>query len=260
MKKYIAIQMEDYDFELLTDDDGITSAGGLNCEVFGVTYDWYRINCFLNKSEYEDICKVMDYVVDAFNDLTYMKDNGFSKSEIIENSYYHSYKAIIEDYLCDERFRKYSSKMVKELKAFAEKYGDDTLEDITDFLTITTGMEWVCKRYDGYSQGDVCYLVYCTEKHTKDYMDLIGNAAVGRAVEFGISENLVEVEDRDINDIISDAQEDCCYGYYLTDNDVWNEDIMKSKLAEYVGCKADEIEVLVIENTYIVRHNKYKVA
>lgn len=146
------------------------------------------------------------------------------------------------------------------LKAFAEKYGNDTLEDLTEFLTITTGMEWVCKKYNGYSQDDVCYLIYCTEKHTKDYMDLIGNAAVGRAYEFGISENLVEIENRDIDDIISDAQKDCYYRYYLIDTDVWNEDIMKSKLAEYVGCKADEMEVLVIEDTYTVKHNKYKVA
>lgn len=260
MKKYIAIQMENYDFEFLTDDDGITSAGGINYDVFGISTDWYRNNCFLNKSEYEDICSVMDSIVDAFDDLTYMRNNGYSKSDIVANSVYHSYKAIIEDYLYDERYRKYSSKMVKELKAFAEKYGNDTLEDLTEFLTITTGMEWVCKQYNGYSQGDVCYLIYCADKHTKDYMDLIGNAAVGRAYEFGISENLVEVEDRDIDDIISDAQEDCCYGYYLIDTDVWNEDILKSKLAEYVSCKVDEMEVLIIEKTYTVKHNQYKVA
>ena len=64
---------------------------------------------------------------------------------------------------------------------------------------------------------------------TKEYMDLIGNGAVGAVTEFCISENPIDVTDRDVEDIIEDAQADCCYGYYLTDDDVWNEDIMKSK-------------------------------
>ena len=262
MKKYIAIEQskEFFDFDLLVDDDGIRSAGGLNYEVFGISCSYPRDYVFLNEDLYKDIHDTMDSIVGEFDDLTDLKDRGFTRSEIAEYHHYRSYKDIISDLLYDERYRKYSPKMVKDLKAFAEKYGNDSIEDITEFLTITTGKEWVCKSYSGYSQGDSCYLIYCTEYHSDDYMELIGNAAVGATTEFCISENPIEIEDRDIDDIIEEAEENCCYGYFLTDSDVWNEDKCKEKLAEYIGCSVDELAVITIENSYTVTKHNYKVA
>ena len=69
-----------------------------------------------------------------------------------------------------------------------------------------------------------------------------------------------EIDNRDIDDIVEDAQEYCCYGFFLTDDDLWYEDKAKKKLAEYFGCKADEMELIVIENSYSVIHHNYKIA
>lgn len=35
---------------------------------------------------------------------------------------------------------------------------------------------------------------------------------------------------------------------------------MKEKLSQSIGCKTEEIEVIVINNTYTVTHNEYKIA
>lgn len=263
MKKYIAIQQpaETFYFDMLVDDDGLRSVGGLNREVFVIGDGG---SCYFNKTDYETICNEMDTLMEEFNDLTDMIDNGYSRTDINEYHYYHSYKDIVNDVLRDERYRKYSPLLVKKLKKLAENYDYRELEQVAEFLTITTGMEWICKEYRGYSQGDICYLIYCADIHTKEFMDLIGNGAVGAVTEFCISENPIEMiednENRDIDEIIEEAEADCCYGYYLTDDDVWNENIMKAKLAEYVGCSVDNLEVVVIENSYTVTQHNYKVA
>lgn len=217
MKKYVAIQQTEYEWDYLTEDDGIKTAGGTNCEVF-VIGD--RGTCFLNEDEYKRICDTIDSLVGEFDDLTYLKDKGYSRADINAYSYYQSYKEIVNDILKDKRYRKYSPLLVKKLKEFAENYDYRELDQVAEFLTITTGMEWRCEEYRGYCQGDYCYLIYCAEKQSKEYMDLIGNGAVGCVTEFSISENPIEIENRDIEDIMEEAKEDCCYGYYLTDSDV----------------------------------------
>lgn len=263
MKKYIAIQQlpEHFDFDIFADDDGIRSAGGVNCEVFVIGDGG---SCYFNKTDYETICNEMDTLMEEFNDLTDMIDNGYSRTDIEENSYYHSYKDIINDVLRDERYRKYSPLLVKKLKTFAENYDYRELKQVAEFLTITTGMEWICEEYRGYSQGDYCYLIYCADIHTKEYMDLIGNGAVGAVTEFCISENPIEMvednENRDIDEIIEEAEADCCYGFYLIDHDVWNEEKCKEELAELAECELDEIAVVTIENSYTVTQHNYKVA
>ena len=263
MKKYIAIQQspEYFDFDIFADDDGIRSAGGVNCEVF-VIGD--RGSCYFNETDYETICNTIDELVGEFDELTYAKDNGWSRAEIEEYHYYHSYKDIVNDVLRDERYRKYSPLLVKKLKTFVGNYDCYSLEQVAEFLTITTGMEWKCESYSGYSQGDYCYLIYCADKQSKEYMDLIGNGAVGCVTEFSISEKPIEMiednENRDIDEIIEEAEADCCYGYYLTDDDVWNEEKCKAELAELAGCEPDEIAVITIENSYTVTQHNYKVA
>ena len=261
MKKYIAIQQspETFDFDIFTDCDCIRSAGGLNCEVF-VIGD--RGDCYFNKTDYETICNTIDELVGEFDELTYAKDNGWSRAEIEEYHYYHSYKDIINDVLRDKRYRKYSPLLVKKLKAFAENYDYNSVEQVAEFLTITTGMEWECETYKGYCQGDYCELIYCADKQSKEYMDLIGNGAVGCVTEFSISENPIDIDGKDVDEIIEEAEVDCCYGFYLTDHDVWNEEKCKAELAELAECKLDEIAVITIENTSYrtIAVNTYKVA
>lgn len=264
MKKYIAIQQYEYDYEMAVDDDGIRSAGGINHEVFGISCDSRWNESFLNKDEYKSICDTMDELVSEFDEMTYRKEH-WTRTEIMNDAFYHSYREIIDDLLYDERYRKYCPNMVKELKEFAENYGNDHEDDIVEFLTITTGKKWVCKQYNGYCQRDVVYIIYCADIHTKEYMDFIGNAAVGCIVEYCISENPIDLldednEERDIDDIVEDTLSDCCYGFYLIDTDAWHEDRAKAKLAEYFGCKADEMELIVIESSYSVTRHNYKIA
>lgn len=256
-KKYVAIQQTEYEWDHLTEDDGIKTAGGTNCEVF-VIGD--RGTCFFNEDEYKRICDTIDSLVGEFDDLTHAKDNRWTKTDIECYLYYHSYKDIVNDVLCDERYRKYSPLLVKKLKAFAENYDYNSVEQVAEFLTITTGMKWKCETYRGYCQGDWCELIYCAEKQSKEYMDLIGNGAVGCVTEFCISENPIDIEDKDIDEIIEEAKEDCCYGFYLTDDDVWDEEKCKAELAELAECEIDEIAVITIKDSYTVTKHNYKVA
>ena len=258
-KKYVAIQQTNYEWNFLTDDDGIKTAGGTNCEVF-VIGD--RDTCFLNEDEYKSICNTIDELVGEFDDLTYLKDKGYSRADINAYSYYQSYKDIVDDLLSDERYRKYSPLLIKKLKAFAENYDYNSVEQVAEFLTITTGMEWKYKTYRGYCQGDYCELIYCADKQSKEYMDLIGNGAVGCVTEFCISENPIDIDGKDVDEIVEEAREDCCYGFYLTDDDVWNEKKCKAELAEFAECELDEIAVITIEDTsyQTIEVNTYKVA
>lgn len=67
-----------------------------------------------------------------------------------------------------------------------------------------------------------------------------------------MSKKITDIEGKNTFEVVYDFN-------LLTDDDGITSAVGLN-CAEYVDCKADEIEVLVIENTYTVKHNKYKVA
>lgn len=217
MEKYIAKQYDyDYlDFELLVDDDGLRSAGGDNCAVFGLSSDCV----FLNEEEYTDVIRRFNYLVEEVRD----KMNGWDA--------YATYKEILTDYGL-----KYSPRTVKRIKEIAEEYRESP-EEVAELLTLTTGKPWIAKEYRG--NGDICTLIYCEDEHDSEYMNLIGMAALGCAREFAVSE-LVETDGRSYDELADCAD---CGGFFVTDDDIWSGRA-REKLAECIGCEPAEVLIL----------------
>lgn len=220
MEKYIAKQYDyDYlDFELLIDDCGLTSEGGDNCAVYGLSPDCV----FLNEEEYTELTSRFSGLLDEVDDLM----NGSS-------SWYETYKEILESYGV-----KYSPRTVKRIKELAEDYRESP-EEVAELLTLTTGKPWIAEVYRGYSQGDICTLIYCEDEHDSEYMNLIGMAALGCAREFAVSE-LVETDGRSYDELADCAD---CGGFFVTDDDIWSGRV-REKLARDIGCEPAEVLIL----------------
>ena len=122
------------------------------------------------------------------------------------------------------------------LKEWAEYADPHNTNDIAEFLTITTGEEWAVKSFTGYYQGDYCEVVFCVNHHTPERINEIGNLWLGCGTEFCI---------------------DGCCGYYVIDELRWEEgEKLRQYLADYYGCKPDELEIYLYDGEETV--TKYK--
>jgi hypothetical protein len=194
MKKILAKEVNPahVDFSYYFDDDGLKSVGGKNCAVYIVPADRRRYTGF-NMNEYEEIEQQAQAVIDDYED----------------------------GYLMNEA-----------LKEWAKQADIGDIDDIVEFLTITTGEEWAVKSFAGYSQGDYCDVVYCTNRHTPERINEIGKFWLGCGTEFYI---------------------DGCYGYYVPDTIRWKEgETLRKYLADSYGCKPDELEIYLYDGEHVV--------
>lgn len=246
MKKYIAVQVapEAADFDFLY-DDYISDCEGLEYAVIGLSPDYYRDTAFLNAELYKEINQAIEEIEEAFEDIR-TGDGWYS-------SFYSSYKEAVNDILY--KYCTYSPRLVADLKKLFNQ--DDYT--IAEFLTVVTRKSWTEQGFRGYSQGDYCTLIYCEDVHKEDFINLLGGAAVGCVSEFSISENRIETEGRNVNDIVEEAREACCYGYYIRDDDLW-DDKGREIIAEQIGAKPEEVEVLTIEESRGITQYDYKIA
>lgn len=247
MKKYIAIQVppEAADFDFLFDDDYISGREGLEYAVIGLSNDYYREDAFLNADLYKEINQAIEEIEEAFEDIR-TGDGWYS-------SFYSSYKEAVNDIL--NKYCTYSPRLVADLKKLFNK--DDYT--IAEFLTVITRKQWTAKNYRGYCQGDYCTLIYCGDVHKRKYINLLGDAAVGCVSEFCVSENEIETEGRAVDDIIEEAREACCYGFFVCDDDLWS-DSGRESIAEQIGARPEEVEVLTIEGSRVITQYDYKIA
>ena len=123
-----------------------------------------------------------------------------------------------------------------ELAKWAEYADPDSLGDMLEYLTLTTGAPWHSRSFRGYSQGDYCEVIYCVDKYTEGAITQIGNLWLGCATEFSI---------------------DGCRGYFVIDELRWEEgEKLRQYLADCYGCEPEEMEIYLYDGERIV--TKYK--
>jgi len=154
MNKIIAreVQPENIDFSDYFDDDGLTNEGGENCALYIITKDYGRLSGF-NIDEYKSIQEQADSIIDGFSDVSDKWTNGYNS--------YETYKEAMED-----NGVKYTSRKCHLLKEWVNTADTSKTDSIAEYLTITTGVEWLTQSFCGYSQGDYCEVVYCPEHYT----------------------------------------------------------------------------------------------
>jgi hypothetical protein len=153
--------------------------------------------------------------------------SGFNQNEYLEIELHA--QAVIDDYEA-------GFPIDEALKEWVKYANPCDINDIAEFLTITTGEEWAVKAFTGYSQGDYCEVVYCVNHHTPERIEEIGKFWLGCGTEFCIED---------------------CYGYYVPDTIRWREgDELRQYLADSYGCKPEELEIYLYDGERIV--TKYK--
>jgi hypothetical protein len=194
MKKIIAKEVNPayVDFSFYFYDDSLKSVSGENCAVYIIPGDRRRYGGF-NLDEYREIELHAQAVINDY-------ENGYPVEET--------------------------------LKEWAEYADPHNINDIAEFLTITTGEEWAVKSFTGYYQGDYCEVVYCINHHTPERINEIGKLWLGCGTEFCI---------------------DGCHGYYVIDEIRWEEgEKLRQYLADSYGCKPEELEIYLYDGEHIV--------
>jgi hypothetical protein len=213
MSKVIFKEVEYTEYDSLYDDDGIKEISGKNNALYVVIQDRFRRESVVNGKEFEELCSRIDEIIDDIENLK----EGYS-------SYFRSYKHILEYY-----GYKYSPAAVKRLKTWYESY-NGSLDDIAEFLTITTGEKWNTYGVCGYCQGDYATGIYCEGHYNDKALDLYVGAAAGTVKEF------CRIEGNDI-----------CYGFYVSDNIAWNTDELKKELSSFEGDKPENITIQLFD-------------
>lgn len=207
------------DFRSYFDGDVLSSACGENCAVYIPPISRHHVG--FNADEYETIQEKAERLLYEYF------DGGYAMCEIVE------------DFMSAEKAERMKTpENIKALEAWAKK-AEDTLLDadrMAEYLTITTGEPWTARRFTGYCQGDYCQVVYCTAHHSEDGINEVGNFWLGCGTEF----------------IIDD-----CGGYYVLDTIRWDEgEPLRALLAEYAGCKPEELEVYLYDGEHTVTDYK----
>lgn len=209
MKKIIYRQIEPdcICIDYLYDDDGIKEISGKNNTLYIVTSDGYKP---VNSREYETLYSTAENIANDFTDFA----NGY-------NTYFESFKDILNYYGV-----KYSPRIVYKLKTWSEQY-TGSLDDIADYLSITTGENWRTYTARGYCQGDFATGIYCENHYTVDSLELYVGAAAGIVTEFCRIEDGEQI-----------------YGYFIPDHVTWNNDELRRYIADNYG---DDINNISIE-------------
>ena len=212
MRKIIAKEVAPYDidFSYYFDSDSFTNASGKNCACY---IPGNRDSHGFNSDEYKNIVVQADSIIEGFDS--------------IENGYGGTFKAVMQ-----ENDITYTSRKCYLLKLWAKTANTNNSADIAEFLTITTGEKWNVRSFTGYSQGDYCEVIYCTEHYSDETITEVGKFWLGCGTEFSI---------------------DNCYGYFVTDDIRWEAgEALKKTLAGNYGCNPEELEVYLYKGEHRV--------
>lgn len=227
MRKYIMRQIppEFEDFAIYFDDEGLMPISG-ECNAVYIN-DGRNYTRGYNGDEYSSYYKQLSGLIEDY-----------------DNQIYDTVEELFEDCASDIPKEKYGK--LAELIDCCYHYGITNYQ-IAEFLEIKTGKLWNVKMFHGYSQGDYCEVVYCSDVYSAEEIKEIGKMYLGCGSEF-------ECIDCDEN---GEPTDEICCGYFATDDIVWTEDERLVKhFAEYFGCQPDEIEVQLFDG--YIRTAKYK--
>lgn len=108
----------------------------------------------------------------------------------------------------------------------------DNVNTMVGYLAAKTGKPWATKSFQGYSQGDFCTVIYCSEAYNDDSIKEIGKIWLGCGTEFCV---------------------DGCYGYFVIDEIRWEEgERLANLLADYAGCELKALEIQLYDGEHTV--------
>lgn len=227
MRKYIMRQIppEYTDFALYFDDDGLKSVSG-ECNAVYIN-DGRNYSGGYNSEEYVSYYKQLSGLVEDYYEKIY-----------------DTFEELFEDCAPDISKDKYYTLLG--LIEYCYRCGINNYR-IAQFLELKTDKSWDVESFCGYSQGDYCEVVYCSDVYSTEEIKEIGKMYLGCGSEF-------ECIDCDEN---GNPTDEICGGYFAIDDIVWMEDERLVKhFAEYFECQPDEIEVQLFDG--YIRIAKYK--
>lgn len=210
------------DLSLYFEDDWTNGkAGEKDAEIYCVYRDYGRWRG-LNDDDFNEIVQTAD---DLINDFDYVREDGVD-----------SYKRVMELYCI-----KYNPRRCHELKEWSLRANTDKIEDIAEYLTITTGKRWSTLTARGYYQGDYCEVLYCEAHHHESTAQTYGDVFCGAAKEFlviDLDENGEEIDE--------------CGGYIIADCQIekWGSraETYKQLVCEWAGIDKETTCLELIEN------------
>lgn len=202
------ISPECMDTSYFFDDDGLTNACGFEYQLFIISKERGRYYGF-NADNYRDIVTRIDDFIDDFT---------------VNRERYETRKSVMEYYEI-----KYNPTLCHKLTEYAEKVPYiSNIDQVAEFLTLTTGRRWNTSAVRGYSQGDYVELLYCEDIYKASDAETSGEIYLGCCKEFSVSEI-----DTDGNEI------DTCYGFFVADSQItsWKDSDTEYKriVCEYAG-------------------------
>lgn len=231
MKKYLIKEVapEATNFEWFFDGDIFNENAGDFCyTLFIVSRNWGRWEGY-NVDTWKETVRQAENLLDAFQDVP---------------GWYTSHKAAMEDAGIP-----YTPHKCHALKEWAKDADTSDAEAIADFLTITTGHKWEVLDARGYCQGDYAQVVYCPPFNNKEGAKIAGDLYFGCGKEFYVS------------DLDENGEEiDTCYGYFVADCQVWEDEEYKKLVCEWAGIPEDEAELQIIADCYTSTHYTYRTA
>lgn len=203
-------------FDSFFDNDGLTERGGDYCYNLFIVPQ-YRHSSGFNKKEYDILYSRVEELVGMYED-------------IITGNKWADYKNIEEmllDQDLDGSFENFLEEQLDPLYGFWK----NPERAIGEYLTLTTGKEWVTEDVYGYSQGDHVILIYCKEHY--ENARIYGEVWLGMAKEFTHTDGDFE-----------------CGGYIVADCQVRSDEDYKRLLCEWIGIDEKETILQMIENRY----------
>lgn len=238
--KYIAreIEPEARDFSHYFDDDGFKSVVGAKYAIYIFNDD--NIGCY-NEDESKDIIDNMDAVLEAVSDT----DEEFGKAtDAARKKLEDEIKKIVHDCSSEKagkiadwarRITDYNEQEFRNHGYIGEFIDTDDCKVFAEYLSIVNEASYEVMECHGYSQGDYCEVVYCTETHSEETMREAGKFWLGCGTEYCIG-----------------ARDDEIYGYYVPDKIRWaSGETLQKYLADEYGCKPEELEVICYDGKRI---------
>ena len=212
------------DFSFYFDDDGFSSRAGDQCYSVFVPGD--RWHDGYNMDEYRAIQGDIDNILDEYR--------GYGTNTM----------TIAIEYalgLTDAKEITRNTRKLHKLKNWAKDADSSRTETVAEYLTILTGKNWDSRGFCGYSQGDYCEVVYCTETYNDDAITEFGKLWLGCGSEFTI---------------------DDVGGYFVVDTLRWAEDeTLVKALADMHGCDSEELKVLLYDGEqHIAKYRTLEIA
>lgn len=196
-------------------------------------------------TDYNLYKRINDYCIE-YNELqNAIADAGGDTSSVYP--YYRSATEAIEDFLGFTP----TKKQVHDIKAALAKADKDypytDFDDLTvKLLSICEKREWTSGELQGYCQGDCVTVFYPVERYSDEFVNYIESIYFNTGAEYRIVEcndNDSIPEEYDIDDLwATDGYHD-----YFQSDIVWNDDLLKKRIADDNGVKPEDVTLYTYE-------------